>query len=212
MYSGHFFRHRVSIILVCLIALVTARDIWNTGKLPFLPSAQDTTPPTQAVPGNGAKQPNRPIDQNSDALSSQEALLQSFCAMKENTNLPWCLALRPLPDTAIGKQTHSELAVNPDMFPQASSFVLQPSGTLLAGDMLLNPGIGTESIPSGQEKGLQPLAGSPPAWWGQTQNCSNGSANCAPGSNEYHVPEPGSLALILSVAAIAMAAKLRSLC
>ena len=213
MYSGHYARNRVAIILVCFIALLTARDIQQFSR---------QSGPQSLLDGKSTQQkhhsttPGTPVPEHyADENLTPDGILQSFCAMEGNAHLPLCSPARVAPTQIDSRHAASpELAISPNAFPQASDFVpvAEPSYALHGAQP--NP----EGIQPETEQGSLYWTG-PFVWSGGPQGSStsttpagqNGTANSSTPQNGVSIPEPGSLPLLLTGMAAVVAWKIRSI-
>ncbi len=114
MESSHPVRQRVGVVLVCLIALLTAREGWNFRiKPPNLNSAPKHVPTVPKAPEN------RPLDATIDRESFRRDSLRPLCTLEGNPELPCCDLTSRLADS----EPEVVFQLNPDTFPLSAQFV-----------------------------------------------------------------------------------------
>jgi hypothetical protein len=194
MESDHRFRHRVGVVSVCLIALLTAREGRNLGmKHP---------PPLKAAA-------EIPHGSELEEWPTREVDLQPFCALPGNVGLPCCEIAMAVPETS-----NRETSLNPDAFPQAWDFAPEtkvPSRNMLIVD---------EPFQRVGDELARDIWDYPAGWWtAPLRKCSivvkekDGVEYCAEKEPTEEVPEPESFGLLtaclLMTGALATVAKVR---
>ena len=187
MEPSHPIRHRVGIVLVCLVALLTARDGWNLRVQ--RPNA--TRAPVVDEPAAKERAPEQPTFEIADDPESfRQAVLRPICTLDGATDLPCCdLTFDPTAEL----KAEFVFALTPETFPLMSQFVPGMPGR--------DATIGLE-IPAkvAEIEPVQPdsyLLWFPPV--GKCRNLkkdSQGKEYCAPEA-PVEVPEPASVALML---------------
>jgi hypothetical protein len=191
MGSSHPIRHRFGILLVCLVALLLARDPWY--QFPQIHLAQRSEVPAQS-PAQKALAPAQKFGFGFQSSSAAAHDLQPFFDYSQTLNLKCCLDDNAA--TPTGKTSHTpelDSTLNPNTFPQAQQFVRSGEG---------GNAIGSPEETSQSEEAFAGFVGGGSAGVWPGIGCANGLQNCdgAPQQNPdpgLKVPEPGSLILML---------------
>ena len=184
MESFHPVRHRVGVILVCLIALATAREGWNL--LGNRSNVKAVSATERAIP--------RPLPEYSSLVIDREHIarnaLRPTCTMGGALKLPCC-------DLTLGPPVEADhdfvFALSPETFPLAAQFMSEP----VPANATINPALLEVA------KKIEPLQPDSYILWlppvtkcGTAKKDSQGKEYCAPG-DPVEVPEPANLALVL---------------
>jgi hypothetical protein len=195
MGPGHCTRHRLGIFLVCLISLVVVRD----PSLEFQSNVSSTsqrllnTQPTEFEIGTVPR-----FQFGYTAGSTGDYGFEPLFFVAGSENLPMSRAESSGPkqlEFAFGDTAELNTHLNPKAFPQAWQFVHGGSSEDPIGPAPGQPT--TREIYSGANGSV------PWVWWPETvANCAVGTENpkarCDIPSAELRIPEPGSLALLLT--------------
>jgi hypothetical protein len=188
METSHPIRHRVGIVLVCLVALVTARNGWNL-RVQRLTA---TGAPVAEEPAAKEHAPEQRTFEIADPEPFRQAVLRPICALDGAADLPCCdLTFDPPAEV----EAEFVFALTPETFPLMSQFVTgMGSGRDASIDL---------ETPAGVTEMESVQADSYVLWFPTVRRCGNigkdsqGKEYCAP-EDTVEVPEPASVALMLA--------------
>jgi len=198
MESIHPVRHRVGVVLVCLIALLTAREGWKLGAQRPTP---DSVPPLAGTALKGRALAQGSFEIADDPKRFRQTVMLPICTLDGAVGLPCCdLTFDPPADP----EPEFVFALTPETFPLTSQFV---PGMMPGGDATIDLETPLRVV---EIEPVQP--DSYVLWFPPLGKCrkikkdSQGEEYCAP-ETPAEVPEPASL--VLAVIGIGAALKLR---